>query len=149
MRMMVCVLLISITAVVAQQEASRTKTEDHQREFQELEREWNDAHLRGDTDRLDKLWADELVVTVPEMPVMDKARSLQIWRSGHMKFQRYETSEITSRVFGDAAVVTGRVIRARSMQGKDLQESWRFTKVYIRQDGTWRVVAWHASQAEK
>ena len=31
--------------------------------------------------------------------------------------------------------------------GQTIQDNWRFTKVYVRQGGQWRVVAFHASEA--
>jgi hypothetical protein len=62
-----------------------------------------------------------------------------------MKFERYETSDIRVRPYGDAAVVTGRLLRSRTVNGQKVDDDWRFTKTYIRQGGTWKVVAFHAS----
>ena len=64
-----------------------------------------------------------------------------------MKFQRYETSETAFRIFGDAAVVTGRLLRERTFADRNIHEDWRFTKVYVRRQGKWKVVAWQASEA--
>jgi ketosteroid isomerase-like protein len=114
-------------------------------ELERLESVWNDAHVRGDAEALDRLWADELTVTVPGMPMMTKADSIGVWRTGRLRFQRYETSDVRFQLFGDSAVVTGRVQRARNMNGRSVEEDWRFTKTYVRTQGAWRVVAWHAS----
>jgi len=76
-----------------------------------------------------------------------KTQSLAIWRSGKMKFKKYETSDLAIRTFGETAIVTGALVRERSFMGKEVHEDWRFTKVYVRRDGKWRVVAWHASDA--
>lgn len=124
--------------------ASDAATQD---ELKRLETTWNNAHVAGDAAALDALWADELVVTVPKMPVFNKTQSLAIWRSGKMKFKKYETSDLAIRTFGETAIVTGALVRERSFMGKDIHEDWRFTKVYVRRDGKWRVVAWHASDA--
>lgn len=64
-----------------------------------------------------------------------------------MRFERYETSDLRIRVYGDAAVVTGRLQRRRSTGGTVVDDDWRFTKVYVRREGQWRVVAFHASEA--
>ena len=48
------------------------------KELTRLEQVWNDAHLKGDTEALQKLWAEDLFVTVPDMPVMNKEESLAI-----------------------------------------------------------------------
>jgi len=80
---------------------------------------------------------------------MNRAQSLKIVTSGRVKFKRYETSDMKVNIFGDAAVVTGRLKRVRDKQGKDVEDDWRFTKVYVRRDGKWQVVAWHGSQSAK
>ena len=116
-------------------------------ELSRLETVWNDAHIRGDADALDRLWAEDLTVAVPAMPVFTKKDSIGIWRTGRMKFDRYETSEVTIRPYGDAAVVTGRLKRTRTVSGRTVDDDWRFTKVYVRRAGVWQVVAFHASPA--
>jgi ketosteroid isomerase-like protein len=118
-------------------------------ELEHLESVWNEAHERGDVGALDKLWAAELIVTVPGMPLMRKADSMALWQSGRMKFQRYTTSDLEILVFGDAAVVAGRLERQRSVNGESVADDWRFTKVCVRRDGSWRVVAWHASESRR
>ena len=117
------------------------------KELYRLEAVWNDAHVKGDAEALDQLWANDLVVTVAAMPVMNKADSLAMVRSNRMPFIKYETSELNVRRFGNSAVVTGRLLRERSMNGKAIIDNWRFTKTYVMVEGRWRVVAWHASPA--
>lgn len=114
--------------------------------FTQLETQWNDAHLRGDADALDRLWADELRVVVPRMTPLNKTEALSFFRSGRMKFLRYETSELGVRVYADTAVVSGRVRRSRERAGQMVEDDWRFTKVYVRTGDSWRVVAYHASE---
>jgi ketosteroid isomerase-like protein len=133
----------------ARDERPKSPASDLQQSLLNLETQWNGAHLRGDAESLGRLWAEELVVTVQEMPVMNRAQSLKIVASGRVKFKRYETSDVKVNVFGDAAVVTGRLKRVREKQGKDVEDDWRFTKVYVRRDGKWQVVAWHGSQSAK
>ena len=60
---------------------------------------------------------------------------------------KYDISDLRIRVFGDAAVVTGRLQRTRTLNGQAKEDDWRFTKVYIRRGGQWQVVAFHASEA--
>jgi len=117
------------------------------KELMRLESVWNEAHEKGDVSALEKLWADDLEVTVPRMPVMSKSDVLGFARSGRMKFQRYQTSDLKVRVYGDAAVVSGRLQRTRTLNGKTVDDDWRFTKLYIRREGRWQVVAFHASEA--
>ena len=116
-------------------------------ELERLETVWNEAHEHGDADALEKLWADDMEVAVPKMPVLTRADALKFARSGRMKFLSYRTSDVRVRVYDNAAVVTGRMQRRRSMNGKEISDDWRFTKTYVREAGQWRVVSLHASEA--
>lgn len=138
---------ILIAIVLLQQAPALSNDASDLKELYRLEAVWNDAHVKGDADTLDQLWANDLVVTVAAMPLMNKADSLAMVRSNRMPFIKYETSELNVRRFGSSAVVTGRLLRERSMNGRTIIDNWRFTKTYVMVDGRWRVVAWHASPA--
>jgi len=116
-------------------------------ELRRLERVWNEAHIRGDSETLSRLWADDLEVAVPKMPVMRKEELIKFIDSGRMRFERYETSELNFRIYGQSAVVTGRLQRKREINGRALEDDWRFTKVYQRAADGWRVVSFHASES--
>jgi ketosteroid isomerase-like protein len=135
-----------VVGVGLAQPATGTVADRDVAELSRLEAVWNDAHLRGDAGVLDRLWADDLVVFVPKMAPLPKSGALAFLRSGRMAFRRYESSEIAVRVYGESAVVTGRLLRSRDVGGRVLEDDWRFTKVYVRQAGGWRVVAFHASE---
>jgi len=116
-------------------------------EFKRLEHVWNDAHIRGDADALEALWADDLVVIVPGMTPMDRKSAVSFARSGRMAFSRYETTELRIRTFGSSALVSGTLLRSRTLGGAVREDHWQFLKVYIQLNGTWRVVAFSASEA--
>jgi ketosteroid isomerase-like protein len=119
--------------------------EDVEPELMHLEQVWNDAHLTGNFEALDSLWDDQIVVVIPKMRLINKSDGLDMFRTGRMKFVRYETRDLSTHVYGDAAVVTGHLLRTRSMNGREPQDDWRFTKVYLRRNGQWRVILWQAS----
>ncbi|MEK6283191.1 MAG: nuclear transport factor 2 family protein [Acidobacteriota bacterium] len=141
-----CLILASLLPHgLTQKPSGETRQLLDVKELTRLETVWNDAHLRGDAAALDKLWAEDLFVTVPDMPVMNKEDSLAIWKSGKVKFDIYKTSDLRIRVYRDSAVVTGQLERIRDANSKKFEDDWRFTKVYVRRAGRWQVVAWHGS----
>ena len=141
------VLVLTVFAGTARNAAQSTHDVDA-RALERLEMAWNEAHERGDADTLETLWADDMEVAVPKMPVLTKADALKFARSGRMKFLSYRTSDIRVRVYDNAAVVTGRLQRTRSINGQEISDDWRFTKMYVREAQKWRVVAFHASEAQ-
>ena len=138
---------VLMAIILLQQTPALSKDAFDLKELYRLEAVWNEAHLKGDADTLDELWANDLVVTVAAMRLMNKADALAMVRANRPSFTKYETSELNVRRFGNSAVVTGRLLRERSMNGTTITDNWRFTKTYVIVDGRWRVVAWHASPA--
>ena len=114
-------------------------------ELKGLEARWNDAHTKGDTVELLRQWADDITFVVPEMRRFSKDDVMAFWRSGRARLMRHETSDVTYRTYGDAAVVEGRLHRQRNFNGQVIDDDWRFTKTYVRRDGRWLVVSYHAS----
>ena len=142
--MLLALLLVAFSVVQTSPGAGAKKDSD-QKELERLEAEWNAAHVRGDAAALERIFAEDLVVVVPGMRVMTKPDSLGMFTSGRMKFERYETSETKLRTYDDTAIVTGRLRRTRVIAGATADDDWRFTKVYVRRDGRWQVVSFHAS----
>ena len=140
-----CVAAWIFATVIVQEPTSKLRESADAQQLSRLENVWNDAYVRADADALDRLCADDLVVTMSDMQVLNKPQSIGILRSGKVRFQRYETSDIRIRVYDNAAVVTGRLQRTRNAHGQEANDDWRFTKVYIRRADKWQVVAWHAS----
>jgi ketosteroid isomerase-like protein len=110
-----------------------------------LETVWNEAHLHGDVDALDRLWAPDISVIVPEMQPFTKEQLLKMWRSMQVIFTSYATSNLRVHCDGSTAVVTGRLQRRRDFGGRTRSEDWLFTKTYAQVAGQWKVVAYHAS----
>lgn len=140
-----CVGVLLVAGASLQQRPDQLSESAAVAELSRLEKIWNEAYVHADADALKALCADDLVVTMSDMQVLNKDQSLAILRSGRVKFQRYESSDLRIRVYDNSAVVTGLLHRTRLAQGKEANDEWRFTKVYIHTAGKWQVVAWHAS----
>lgn len=140
-------LIAAVFAVALGEPPTVARGDANVDQLSRLESVWNEAHLRGDAEALETLWADDLVVVVPKMPPITKSEAIGFLRSGRMKFERYETSELTIRVYDGCAVVAGRLLRSRNQHGRVVDDDWRFTKVYVRSAEAWRVVAFHASES--
>jgi hypothetical protein len=114
-------------------------------EVLELESRWNIAHVYADTTTLFRLWGDDIIVIVPDMRPFTKDDLKAHWRSGRSNITRYETSDVTVRGYDETAVVEGRLTREESLSGRVNTSEWRFTKIYVKRDGDWKVVSYHAS----
>ena len=135
-------LILFSTAVPGFAKSDSSKAEAR---IAELETVWNQAHLHGDVDALDRLWADSLTVIVPEMPPFSKPALLKMWRGMKVSITEYATSDVKIHVYGQSAIATGRLHRVRDFGGNQATDDWLFTKAYARIGGDWKVTAYHAS----
>jgi ketosteroid isomerase-like protein len=113
---------------------------------------FGDAFLKADVDALDALLTDDYVHTNLSGTVLDKTRWLNYVKSrrgeiksGKLKVGSYVNDGIVVRVYGDAAVVTGRNVTKGAREGKAFTTRLRFTQVWVKQSGRWRRAGFHDS----
>lgn len=113
---------------------------DDEQILRELDRAWNEAYPRGDAATIDGILADEWVGIVRAGEVITKAQLLAAVGQGN-PFDSNVFDEITYRIYGEAAVVTGRLtLEGRNADGPfRLQQ--RYMRVYVKQRGRWQAVA--------
>ena len=137
------VIFITTLQLVAAQTTS-AKTNQNNKTEQELlkaNQEYDTALLRGDAAALDRLYADEFVYTNPDGEIRDKAQQLAFTRSGDLKFQSAQSSDVKVRVYGKTAVMTGRFNAKGTFKGENIDVRERYTAVWVKQNGRWRLVA--------
>ena len=99
----------------------------------------------GDCDEWSALIAPDWSVIHITGTVMTKKEALQMCRAPQARIDALDVDQLQVRVFGNAAVVTGRTIA--TVAGADAGTvKLRFTDVFIHRDGRWRVVASHATR---
>jgi ketosteroid isomerase-like protein len=118
------------------------RMEDH---LQALGQEWAAAELRGDTTFLDHTLTDDFVGIGPRGFMLTKEQWLARYTSGGLRQDSFIWDEVRVRVYGDAAVATGRQTQQGAFQGHDIAGQFRVTQVFVRQQGRWLLAALHLS----
>jgi ketosteroid isomerase-like protein len=111
------------------------------------EREFFHALTGADTTILDRVLADDFIlVDVMSGSEISKSILLDAIATGQLKFETIETLERRLRQYGDMAVIVG----ATRMRGRFADEPFiahsRYTHVFARQDGRWRMVSAQGTQ---
>lgn len=104
------------------------------------------AMLQNDLTALEALLADDLTYTHSSSKVESKAEFLESLRSGKLRYLAAERSDLAVRVYGDTAVVTGRAEMKVSSPGGELTLPVRFTEVWVRSGGAWKLTAWQSTR---
>jgi uncharacterized protein (TIGR02246 family) len=110
-------------------------------ELNDLETRWLKATVDGDANFLDRLYADNYTFVDPMGQLMTREQDINDVRSGKLKFTSAEPSNVQTRVFGDAAVVTGIVTINGTYGGEDISGRYRWTDTFVRQNGQWKAAA--------
>ena len=104
------------------------------------------AWLTRDWPTLERIIAPEWTSTGPDGRASDRARVLaQVFETGVHKIHALKIDEVEARVFGDAAVVTGRTHGVGEFNSVRYDVVIRFTDVFVRRAGRWQAVASHSS----
>jgi ketosteroid isomerase-like protein len=110
-------------------------------QIKKLETDRAAAVVKGDTTTLDKQTSDDYTLINMNGQVSDKAQMIDGFKSGKNKLTSDELSDMKVRVYGDTAVVTGKVTVKGIMGGKDVTGPAMFTRVYVKKGGQWQSVA--------
>jgi ketosteroid isomerase-like protein len=114
-------------------------------QLQDLGQAWAAAELRGDTAFLERLLADDFVGVGPRGFLLTKEQWLARYASGALRYDSFTWDEVQVRLYGDAAVMTGRQSQTGTHRGQDVTAQLRATLVFVNQNGTWRLAGLHLS----
>jgi ketosteroid isomerase-like protein len=146
------VMLATPGVVGGQQIGGANTNADMEKEILKIDDEKDHAMQRyvashGDAGRaeLDQIYADDLVFVTTHGALLSKAQRLEDLRSGSLKFISFGRDSYSLHVYGDTVVMTGRATSEVIYQGKVNRVPRRFTNVYIKLAGQWRLVAHQAT----
>jgi uncharacterized protein (TIGR02246 family) len=117
-------------------------------EFRQIAQNLAAAYLRGDRAFVDALLTDDWTSTDYRGRTWTKANVLAMFDGQHPPMTKAEIDVDRVRLLGDVAIVTGRSVSAGEVGGRSVSVTQRFTDVYVRSDGRWRIVASHGTQVQ-
>ncbi|MGW6642224.1 nuclear transport factor 2 family protein [Streptomyces iakyrus] len=112
-----------------------------------LARGWAEAIVSDDPARIAAFMADEWVI-VSDSGIDPREKFLSLVESGALSHSAMDFStEPRVRVYGDTAVVTGRVTNTAHYQGERHDADEWTTDVFVRRQGRWLCVLSHITPA--
>ena len=112
----------------------------------ELQQALAKARVSADRATIERIIAHDWRSTGPDGQVRDRAGVLaDVFETGLHRIHRVEIDDVNVRLFGDAAVVTGRTHGVGEVEGSTYDVVIRFTDTFVRRQGRWQAVASHAS----
>ncbi len=118
---------------------------DSKQTVTEIEKRFNSVLLKKDAAALDELLADGLVHIGFEGQIVGKTEYLAFFKQDIWQYRKYEPSNETVKIVGDAAVVTGRVDRTIVINNVETTGGFAFTHVWSRAGDRWRLTSSHVT----
>ena len=110
---------------------------------------WADAINKGDAATLNRLFADDLIVTAGNGTIRNKAEEIKdaagspdpdfVW------VNPFTTEDVRVKIYKDAAVVAGLAKWSFKYKGKQNNQERRYTHTYVKQKGQWRIASQQVS----
>jgi ketosteroid isomerase-like protein len=143
--MTILLLTAAPIALAQEQSARRDQRRSVEQIIRQLDHERIQAQIGADAVALDRIYANDFIGIGPSGTVRTKPQVISDFTSGDLKFQSITTDDVRVRVYGNTAVETGRSIMSGQDKGKTVPPDNRFTRVWVKQQGRWRLVANHYS----
>jgi ketosteroid isomerase-like protein len=115
-------------------------------DLREVDAQWNRLRLASDTAGLGALLVDDFVLTHSDGKVQHKADYLADLDRRTRVNHAIDNHDVEVRRHGDTAVVTGRTVQHGVGEQGPFRGAFRFTRVWVLQDGQWRLAASHSSR---
>lgn len=140
------VAALALTSIAIAQEQGATKDQGSTEQvIRQLDSERIQAQIGADAVALDRIYADDFIGVGPSGTVRTKPQVLSDFTSGTLKFQSITTDDVQVRIYENTAVETGLSTMIGQDKGKTVPRDTRFTRVWVKQHGRWRLVANHYS----
>src|SRR5262245_31319239 len=89
------------------QAIASTDSREDERAIISIEHKVDQAYLTGDADYLDSILSSDFILTNVRGEVSKKAEEVAEVRNGIIHYDKFQTSDLNVRVYGDTAVATG------------------------------------------
>jgi ketosteroid isomerase-like protein len=147
-RTIVMAVLVLTTGSIALGQGPRARGDRRksiEQVIRQLDHERIQAQIESDAAALERIYAADFIGVGPSGAVRTKPQVISDFTSGELKFQSITTDEVHVRIYGNTAVETGRSTMNGQDRGKAVPRDNRFTRVWVKQQGHWRLVLNHYS----
>jgi ketosteroid isomerase-like protein len=103
------------------------------------------AQLASDVRALDVLIDEDLVFTGPDGAIYGKRDDLSAHRDGIIRITQLDPSDEHFQDLGDVVVISVRMEMRGTFGGAEFAGPFRYTRVWRKAGGAWRVIAGHVS----
>jgi len=114
---------------------------DPVKEFTKIENDWGTALLNKDGKALESLYASEYMYISPKGKIYSKQQDIsEITGPTYKVLAPFKLSDITVKMYGTVAIVTGVTTSQSILDGKNISGSHNFMDIFTYRDGRWQCI---------
>src|SRR5260370_1267061 len=114
-------------------------------DLRRLDRELVVATYTKDASWFARHMSDDYVLITSNGKLKPRADLVRELAPPGLEFQPYEPAEVNVRLFGDTAVITGRIVQKYTYNGDRVEADMRYLDVWVKTADGWKNVAGQAS----
>lgn len=118
-------------------------------ELTRLDAEFQRAVGAKDVAAVAKFLADDYILVTASSRIMTKQELLKEIAPAGLTWEMNASREVSVRVYGDTAIVTALLEQKGIDNNERFDSPVRYTDTWLREDGTWRQIAAHASPVKR
>jgi len=120
---------------------------DTEKEVVRLEEDLTRTEMRLDVPALDRVYAEDIMVTAPIGICVDKDAVMNEVRQAAEKavIGRYDKDGLKVRSYGNTAVSSYRMTAWALFEGNEIKRELCITNVWMKRNGDWQIVARHTA----
>lgn len=111
-----------------------------QEDLLKVEKEFSEAIVENDPEAVGQFLADDWIIIDPDGSIIDKARFLDVIKSGTLTHEMMESSDPRVRIYGNTAVITALTTSKGKYMGQGFTSQERATDLFVKENGRWRCV---------
>jgi ketosteroid isomerase-like protein len=136
------ILLLSGLNIFSFAQTEKLKFNKQEKQVLQVINQWRDAMLVRDMNTLDKIFSDDVIITTFDGSTRGKKEELEAVKPNpDLKTLSIGNKYIRIKVYGQTAVVTALTEMQSSFRGRKMDIFFRFTSVFAKKKGRWRMVA--------
>ena len=143
----IALVLITVSLLVVPLAWSQGGSTEQQ--IKTLGEQLNAANLKGDTSFLEKVLADDYTGVRGDGSVLTKAQEIEKYKSGAIKYETNDVQDLKIRVYGHTAVSTSLSSSKNMRDGQQHIGTTRNIRVWVKQKGTWKCVAYQTTRVSQ
>jgi ketosteroid isomerase-like protein len=139
-------LMLVLACIVAAETLALGQAGNVEQSIKAKTEQLNQAALKGDVATYDKLLADDYTSISVLGTTSNKAQILENIKSGRLKFEAIDVSDMKVRLYGDTALVNSVVNVKGHFGDADVSGQWRSVRVWVKRNGQWQSVSFQATR---